>query len=145
MTPYFLPVADGFRFCVYHEAQTHPARGAVLYIHPFAEEMNKSRRMAARQARLLASSGFCVLQMDLLGCGDSSGVFEDATWDLWLKDVLYACDHLRSRSQAPSRFGDYVLDAYLRLRQRLRYRNQLISFFGNLSCQGNSIGSNSCA
>lgn len=79
----------------------HPARGAVLYVHPFAEEMNKSRRMAARQARRLAAAGFCVLQMDLFGCGDSSGVFEDATWDLWQKDVLHACEHLRSHSQAP--------------------------------------------
>jgi len=101
LIPYFLPVGDGFRFCVFYEAQIHPVKGAVLYVPPFAEEMNKSRRMAARQARSLAKAGYCVLQMDLLGCGDSSGVFEDATWDLWLKDVLQACEHLRSRSKAP--------------------------------------------
>lgn len=78
-----------------------PAKGAVLYIHPFAEEMNKSRRMAAKQARSLAEAGYCVLQMDLLGCGDSSGGFEEATWDIWLEDVAHACKHLQSCSQAP--------------------------------------------
>lgn len=101
MTPFFLPVADGFRFCIFYEAKIRPVKGAVLYIHPFAEEMNKSRRMAARQARRLAAAGYCVLQIDLLGCGDSSGAFGDATWDLWLKDVLHACEYLRSRTLAP--------------------------------------------
>lgn len=101
MIPFFLPVGDGFRFCIFHEAQIHPAKGGVLYVPPFAEEMNKSRRMAARQARGLAAAGYCVLQMDLLGCGDSSGVFQDATWDLWLNDLLHACEHLKSRCDAP--------------------------------------------
>ena len=51
----------------------------MLYVHPFAEEMNKSRRMAALQARAFAASGWDVLLMDLHGCGDSSGDFGDAT------------------------------------------------------------------
>jgi len=33
--------------------------------------MNKSRRMAALQARVFAAMGFGVLQIDLFGCGDS--------------------------------------------------------------------------
>ena len=70
-------------------------RGQVLYIHPLAEEMNKSRRMAALQARALSAAGFAVLQIDLLGCGDSSGDFGDATWSAWVDDVLAACQWLR--------------------------------------------------
>ena len=69
--------------------------GQVLYIHPLAEEMNKSRRMAALQARALSAAGFAVLQIDLLGCGDSSGDFGDATWSAWVDDVLAACQWLR--------------------------------------------------
>jgi len=42
--------------------------------------MNKSRRMVALQARALAGRGFAVLQMDALGCGDSAGDMQDATW-----------------------------------------------------------------
>jgi pimeloyl-ACP methyl ester carboxylesterase len=44
-------------------------------VHPFAEEMNKSRRMAALQSRALAAQGYAVLQIDLFGCGDSGGDF----------------------------------------------------------------------
>lgn len=47
-------------------------RGSIVYIHPFAEEMNKSRRMAALQARALTLAGFAVLQLDLIGCGDEA-------------------------------------------------------------------------
>ena len=42
-------------------------------VKAWAEEMNKARRMAALQARLLAENGYAVLQIDLHGCGDSSG------------------------------------------------------------------------
>ncbi len=72
-------------------------RGAVVYVHPFAEEMNKSRRMAALQSRALAAAGFAVLQIDLLGCGDSSGDFGDASWDEWIDDVLLAVRWLRGQ------------------------------------------------
>ena len=72
-------------------------RGAVLYIHPFAEEMNKSRRMAALQSRALAQAGFAVLQVDLLGCGDSSGDFGDATWPDWVDDVVRAAHWMEQR------------------------------------------------
>lgn len=73
-------------------------RGLVLYIHPFAEEMNKSRRMAALQARALAIAGYSVLQIDLKGCGDSSGDFGDATWDSWIEDVVLGCNWLCGRN-----------------------------------------------
>ena len=52
--------------------------------------MNKSRRMAALQARAFAEMGFGVLQIDLFGCGDSSGDFSDARWDIWKQDLI-AC------------------------------------------------------
>ena len=75
--------------------------GSVLYIHPFAEEMNKSRRMAALQARALAQAGYAVLQIDLLGCGDSSGDFGDASWQDWVGDVVQGANWLKGRSDAP--------------------------------------------
>jgi exosortase A-associated hydrolase 2 len=73
----------------------------VIYLHPFAEEMNKSRRMASLQARALAAAGYGVLQIDLYGCGDSSGDFGEATWQHWNEDVHLACHWLRARSHAP--------------------------------------------
>lgn len=98
---FFLPVADGQRLCLYHPPKGSAAKAAILYLHPFAEEMNKARRMAALQARMLADHGYAVLQIDLHGCGDSSGDFGDATWQRWLQDVQDAHVWLRSRCQAP--------------------------------------------
>lgn len=93
--------AAGRRFCIRHAAHGEVTRGLVLYVHPFAEEMNKSRRMAALQSRALAERGFEVLQIDLHGCGDSSGDFGDATWQGWLDDIALACQWLRQRADAP--------------------------------------------
>jgi len=99
---FFLPAAAaGQRFCLFYPPEAGiPTRGAVVYVHPFAEEMNKSRRMAALQARALALAGYAVLQIDLHGCGDSSGDFGDATWENWIEDVRLACDWLQQRSDA---------------------------------------------
>ncbi|WP_310386405.1 hydrolase 2, exosortase A system-associated [Roseateles sp.] len=97
---FFLPAtapSTGERFCVFHAAQGDQLRGRVVYVHPFAEEMNKSRRMAALQSRALAAAGFSVLQIDLHGCGDSSGDFGDASWDDWVNDVLQAVAWLSER------------------------------------------------
>lgn len=70
-------------------------------MHPFAEEINKSRRMASLQALAMAEAGFDVLQIDLLGCGDSAGDFLDAGWQAWQIDILDAYRWLRMHSQAP--------------------------------------------
>ena len=72
-------------------------RGRILYLPPFAEEMNKSRRMAALQARALAELGYAVLQLDLQGCGDSDGDFADASWQGWIQDCLLGLDHLNAQ------------------------------------------------
>jgi len=101
MEAFFLPAAVGQRFCIYHAASGPLARGSLLYIHPFAEEMNKSRRMVALQARAFSNAGYAVLQIDLMGCGDSSGDFADATWESWVQDVTLACEWLRHRSSSP--------------------------------------------
>jgi uncharacterized protein len=102
--PFFLPTADGSsqgqRFCIHHPGAGAAALGQVLYVHPWAEEMNKARRMAALQSRALAAAGFEVLQIDLHGCGDSSGDFADATWDGWVADVVRATGWLRSQAVA---------------------------------------------
>lgn len=100
-SPFFLEVANGQRFCIYHPAAGASLKGALIYLHPFAEEMNKSRRVAALQSRLLAQHGYAVLQIDLQGCGDSSGDFGDATWQAWVQDVQSAHAWLKARCNAP--------------------------------------------
>ena len=63
--------------------------------------MNKSRRMIGLGARALADAGFAVLQVDLLGCGDSTGDLVDARWEDWLDDVAESLDWLAQRHAAP--------------------------------------------
>jgi hypothetical protein len=60
MEPLFLDGSAGRLFAPYQAAAAHP-RGSVIYVPPFAEEMNRSRRMAALQARAFAAMGFGVL------------------------------------------------------------------------------------
>jgi exosortase A-associated hydrolase 2 len=100
MEAFFLPMTGGDRLCVFH-SPVQLARGAMLFVHGFAEEMNLSRHMVALQARALADAGYAVLQIDLFGCGDSAGDFGDATWSSWIDDVLAAAAWLRSRADAP--------------------------------------------
>ena len=96
------PVGAGQLYCRLHRPAAGVApRGALVYVHPWCEEMNKSRRMAALQARRLADSGWAVLQVDLLGCGDSSGDFGDADWGAWTEDVVMAARWLRARFDGP--------------------------------------------
>jgi exosortase A-associated hydrolase 2 len=104
---FFLPLRRGQRFCVrYAPAAAATSRGTILYVHPFAEEMNKSRRMAALQSRAFAEAGWTVLQMDLFGCGDSEGDFGQAEWQQWLADVLEASAWLREQTgHVPSLWG----------------------------------------
>lgn len=94
---FFLDTADGPRFCLYH-APVGEMRGALVYLHPFAEEMNRSRRMAALQARAFAVQGIAVLLLDLHGCGDSGGDFGDASWDGWLRDIAAARGWLEQKT-----------------------------------------------
>ena len=97
---FFLPAGQGERFCLAHAPAGTP-RGALVYVHPFAEEMHKSRRMAALQARSLAARGWLVLQLDLSGCGDSSGDFGEARWDAWAGDVRAGLEWARARAPGP--------------------------------------------
>lgn len=97
---FFLPADPGERFCLAHSPAGSP-RGAVVYVHPFAEEMHKSRRMAALQARALAARGWLVLQLDLLGCGDSAGDFVEARWDGWARDVRAGLAWAKARTGGP--------------------------------------------
>lgn len=119
--PFFLDIAGahaGRRFCVLHEPAGSPPRGLVLHLPAFGEEMNKSRRMVSQQSRRLAAQGFAVLQVDLLGCGDSDGDHAEATLDAWADDLACAAHWLQQRHAGTDtlwlwahRAGALLLDA----------------------------------
>lgn len=92
---FFLDSTKGRRFALLTEP-SGACRGALLYLHPFAEEMNKSRRMAALGARAFAEHGWTVLQLDHFGCGESSGDFSNVDWQDWIDDVEAGYEWLRA-------------------------------------------------
>ncbi|MBZ2206092.1 hydrolase 2, exosortase A system-associated [Massilia soli] len=98
--PLFLATPAGRRFCVFHPPAGQ-CGGAVLIAPPFGDEMNKSRRMVALQARRLAALGFGVLQLDLEGCGDSDGDLRDVRWAGWQADLEAGAAWLSARLDAP--------------------------------------------
>lgn len=97
---FFLGLGAQCRFCLATWPQGTP-RGAVLHVPPFAEELNRSRRMAALAAQAMARAGWLVLQIDHHGCGDSEGDFADATWDSWLHDLDTAHGWLIEQTTGP--------------------------------------------
>ena len=98
--PVFLQGLAGRIFGVYFAAEAASRhRIAYLYLPPFAEEMNRSRRTAALHARALAALGIPVLVLDPYGTGDSEGDFRDARWEIWLDDVAVAAEWLRREAQ----------------------------------------------
>ena len=86
-SPSFEPFPNGHRLRCVSAPAHNVARGTVFLAPPFAEEMNKTRRMCARLARLLAADGWRVVRLDLYGCGDSAGELRDATWARWVDDL----------------------------------------------------------
>ena len=96
--PFYLPARR--RIFAIHHAPAGPARGALVFAPPFAEEMNKSRRMVALQARALAAAGWHVLLVDPHGSGDSGGDFGDARWADWIEDLAGARDWLAEQAGA---------------------------------------------
>lgn len=89
----------GRRYAVWHAPGAVP-KGLIVQVPPFAEEMNKSRRMTALAAQAMVSAGWAVLRLDLLGCGDSDGDLSDASWSAWLDDIGHACRIADERAAA---------------------------------------------
>ncbi len=76
-----------------------PDHGDLIFVPPFAEEMNRSRAVVLAQARALGQAGMGVLVLDLYGTGDSDGGFADARWETWREDIRAAAAWLRERGR----------------------------------------------
>jgi len=100
LDPRFLE-AGGRRLFVLQVLPTGRPKGSVLYLPPFAEEMNRCRSHVAASARTLAARGWRCLLLDPFGTGESEGEMADATWTHWHEDALFAFDWLHDRGTGP--------------------------------------------
>lgn len=103
MHPEFIDGTAGKLFVLYHPpAPNAPDCGDLIFVPPFAEELNRSRHMVSRTARTLAATGWGVLVPDLFGTGDSAGDFANARWHIWQQDILTARAWLQHQGRPPS-------------------------------------------
>ena len=86
-TPFFLEQGSERLFALFYEPVGFRASAAILLAPPFGDEMNKSRRMITLQAQAFQQQGYAVLVVDLVGTGDSSGEFGEATWERWRNNL----------------------------------------------------------
>jgi exosortase A-associated hydrolase 2 len=77
------------------------ATSTVLVVPPFAEEMNKARRMVTETAQALARRGIASLCVDLFGTGDSDGDLTQASWEGWIDDLATADEWCRRSHELP--------------------------------------------
>ena len=97
----YISIAGIVQFGVFHlpDDKRWPSRW-VLICPPFAEELNKTRRLMAEQSRQLAAAGFGVLLLDLDGTGDSplalygEGSEAQMSWTHWVQQLCAGLEWL---------------------------------------------------
>ena len=109
----------------------HPEQfsgNCILVCPPFAEEMNKSRRMMTELAQHLIKEGKGLVIPDLFGTGDSEGDFAEASVTRWMDDLVQTEKWLeekgwRVESILGIRFGcllaAYYAESYAKFNPRL--------------------------
>lgn len=114
MQAQFIPGSKGPLLGVYFPpAASVPHRSNLIYVPPFAEEMNRSRWLVANAARRLAGAGFGTLIVDPYGTGDSGGDFVAARWDIWIRDISLCLDWAREQHSVPTLLWGLRLGASL--------------------------------
>jgi len=84
--PTFINTERGQIYAICHWAE-NPTATTLIHVPAFAEEMNRCRAQVARTARALAAQGVNVLIFDPFGTGDSSGEFDDFSFEGLANDL----------------------------------------------------------
>ena len=110
--PGYFDVAGAHLYTVLHRVADPAAR--VLLVGPFASERHRSYIPWVRWARYLAARGIECLRYDYRGIGESTGVFEEMSFDNWIEDVQLLAGWLQTQSpQAPLALHGLELGALL--------------------------------
>lgn len=88
-----LPSSQNSQIFLAHYAPCEQSEGVgsqqtVIFVPPFAEEMNRSKRMYVLCARLLADAGIHSICFDFAGTGDSSGKWGDYSFQDWQQNLI---------------------------------------------------------
>jgi hypothetical protein len=108
----YFNVAGAHIYTVLHAVPDPLVR--VLLVGPFASERHNTYVAWVRWARYLAARRIEVLRFDYRGVGESTGVFEDMTFEDWSEDVQLLADWMKRRSPgAPLLLNGLELGAIL--------------------------------
>ena len=94
--PGYFAVPGAHLYTVLHRVVDPLAR--VLLVGPFASERHSTYTPWVRWARYLAEHNIEVLRYDYRGIGESTGSFEEMTFDDWEEDLRLLVGWLRQRS-----------------------------------------------
>jgi exosortase A-associated hydrolase 2 len=96
--PVFIDGSSGRLFAVlYGPADGRDGVPCFLYLPPYGEEMNRSRRTSSILGQALARQDIALLTLDPSGTGDSQGESEACSWSEWLEDAAAALAFLEGR------------------------------------------------
>jgi pimeloyl-ACP methyl ester carboxylesterase len=97
----------------YVENGPHDAAHCFLFVPPFAEEMNRTRRLLSLLSQELAAHGNLCVQFDLPGTGDSPFAFESACLKDWQETVrqMIAAYQREALTVVGVRFGAALVQA----------------------------------
>jgi len=97
-SPRFLDFADSQLYTVTHAA-LRPRRASVLLCGPFGIERERAYLTHVLWARTLAARGFEVMRFDYRGHGESSGAFEDMSFQRWREDAAFCAARLSAATR----------------------------------------------
>jgi hypothetical protein len=92
----YFEVPGAHLYTVLHQVEEPWAR--VLLVGPFTSERHLSYISWVRWARYLAQRGIECLRYDYRGIGESTGVFEELSFEEWMEDVQLLAAWLKHRS-----------------------------------------------
>jgi exosortase A-associated hydrolase 2 len=124
--PEFVDLKSGRLFSLKVSVSDVKQSKAVIFIPPFAEEMNKSRKMmkSMLEATGQHSDGFL---FDLFGTGDSEGHLANTSWDSWKQNLGDYVEYVVSR-------GDYSSIEFVCLRTGSLLLNDWLNDIDSSKC-----------